>query len=97
MDQRINRLEEKLDTKLDAIVNKLHEVNITLIRNTDSLELHERRTDIAEKNLKSYELRLEQVFAYQKNVNLIAFKIIPAIAGIITFAYKMGWLTKLFA
>lgn len=90
MDLRINRLEEKLDSKLDLVVEKLHDINITLIRNTQSLEVHEQRTDIAEKRLDSYEDRLEKVASFHKTINLLVFKIIPALAAIVAFAYKVG-------
>jgi cob(I)alamin adenosyltransferase len=95
MDQRINRLEEKLDTKLDSIVEKLHDINITLIRNTDSLEVHEMRTDIAEKKLSLYEDRLDQLEAKDKLITSIVTKIIPGVAACVMFVYKMGWFEKL--
>lgn len=95
MDQRINRLEEKLDTKLDAIVDKLHQMNITLTRNTDSLEIHEKRTDIAEKKLDAYEERLDKIDSHNKLVTFIFLKVIPALAAIVAFLYKVGWLQKL--
>lgn len=95
MDQRINRLEEKLDTKLDAIVDKLHSIDVTLVRNTQSLEIHEKRTDIAEQKLDAYEVRLDKIDSHNKTVTFIFLKVIPAAAGVIAFLYKMGWLAKL--
>lgn len=47
MEKRI----DKMDAKLDIIIEKLHEQNIVLARNTDSLIVHEKRTDLAEQKL----------------------------------------------
>jgi hypothetical protein len=44
---RLIRIEEKLDKLSD----RLHETNIVLAENTQSLIIHEKRTDIAEQKL----------------------------------------------
>ncbi len=44
---RLIRIEEKLD----KLADKLHETNIVLAENTQSLIIHEKRTDIAEQKL----------------------------------------------
>lgn len=91
MEQRLNRIEQKLDEKFDTITDKLHDINVTLTRNTDSLEIHERRTDIAEQRLEEFQKKLNHVDTHVKIVNFIFLKIIPAAAGCVLFAKKMGW------
>lgn len=46
-DDRFSRLE----SKVDVIVEKIHSIDKTLERNTASLELHIRRTDILEESM----------------------------------------------
>jgi CII-binding regulator of phage lambda lysogenization HflD len=53
---RLLRIEEKLD----KITDKLHETNTILAENTQSLILHEKRTDLAEKKIEIVQLRLEK-------------------------------------
>ena len=104
MQKRLDKLEEKID----LIVDKLHDQNVTLARNTESLILHEKRTDIAEQKLNLLEneykehstrdmLRLENIESkldpIYKHVTVVntAFKyIIPAVAGILGFLFKIG-------
>ena len=56
MEKRIDRM----DAKLDTIIEKLQEQNITLARNTDSLIIHERRTTIAEEKLSLLQLEVKE-------------------------------------
>lgn len=51
---------DKLEEKIDIIVDKLHEQNVTLARNTESLILHEKRTDLAEKKLNLLEIQYKE-------------------------------------
>lgn len=43
---------ERIFDKLDNIDNKLSEMNIVLVRNTESLEYHIKRTDLLQNSLK---------------------------------------------
>lgn len=68
--------------KLDRIEQKLHEIDKTLSRNTDSLEYHVARTDALEDKLKpiqSHVLRVEG-----------AVKLVVAIVAIAAFLKQMG-------
>lgn len=58
MEKRLDKLEEKLDT----IIEKLQDQNLTLARNTDSLVIHEKRTDLAEQKLNVLELEYKAHF-----------------------------------
>lgn len=51
MEKRLDRLEEKLD----KLVDQLHELNITMAKNTESLIIHEKRTDLSEQRIASVE------------------------------------------
>lgn len=101
---RFNRIEDKLD----KITDKLQEMNVTLAENTQSLIIHEKRTDLAERKIELIQLQLneqvekdhkiiekleEKFLPIQTHVNLvnIVFKyVIPAIAGLTAFLYKVG-------
>lgn len=47
MEDKLNRIEEKLD----KVIEKINDTNVILAKNTESLIIHERRTDIAEQKL----------------------------------------------
>lgn len=42
---------DTLDSKLDKTNEKIHGIDITLVRNTESLEEHMRRTELLEKDI----------------------------------------------
>lgn len=50
----------KIEEKLDSIVEKLNETNTILAANTQSLIIHEKRTDIAEKNIEMLQIKFEK-------------------------------------
>ncbi len=47
--------------KLDLIVQKLHEIEIVLTKNTESLIIHEKRTDLAESKLEVLNTRIDEL------------------------------------
>lgn len=84
-----------MNDKLDVITDKLHQIDKTLQRNTDSLEHHIRRTDALEKDVK---LRSEQaandlkpIKAHVTFVNNM-LKAIGALGSVVVFLRAMGWL-----
>ena len=56
-DQRLQVIEGKIDT----VIEKLHEMNVVLAKNTESLIIHEKRTDIAEKKLEALNDRIDEI------------------------------------
>src|SRR5574343_603622 len=106
MEKRIDKLEEKID----VIIDKLHQQNLTLVRNTESLEVHEKRTDIAEQKLGLLEkefiehsskddlvlseinTKLTPIYKHVNVVNVILKYVLPALAGLITFLLKIGFI-----
>jgi len=50
----------KIEEKLDSITEKLHQTNIILAENTQSLIIHEKRTDLAEKKIELVQQRLDK-------------------------------------
>jgi hypothetical protein len=102
-DDRLSRIEEKLD----KLTDKLHETNVTLARNTESLIIHEKRTDLAEQKLSLLEkefsehskkddiilndiqLKLAPIHSHVQLVNIVFKYIIPAASGIILFLIKL--------
>lgn len=47
--------------KIDLVIEKLHEIEVTLAKNTESLIIHEKRTDIAEKKLEVLNERIDDL------------------------------------
>ena len=69
--EKLTRIEEKLnkiDDKIDKIVDKIHETNIVLAENTQSLIIHEKRTDIAEAKLGILEIEFKEYAALDRNM-----------------------------
>lgn len=93
---RLARIEEKLDT----LAEKLHDTNVILAENTQSLILHEKRTDLAEKKMQLLENKMDKqnekesvvLKEIQDHINLVSlvFKyVIPSIAAVILFLFKL--------
>jgi len=55
-----NRL-DRLEDKIDNIRAHIEVINVTMTRNTASLEEHMRRTDALEKKLKPVETHVERI------------------------------------
>lgn len=109
MENRLNKIESKIDT----ILEKIEEQNRILEKNTDSLIIHEKRTDLAEHKLKILELELEKLRQQESEeikainaqlhpiathvhaVGWVLKYIIPAGAAIIVAMYKMGLFDKI--
>jgi len=104
MENRLN----KIEAKIDSILEKIDEQNRILSKNTDSLIIHEKRTDLAEHKLKILEMELERlreqeseeikainsklspVVTHVQAVGWVFKYVIPAMAAIIVAMYKMG-------
>jgi chromosome segregation ATPase len=100
---RLTRIEEKLD----KISEKIEDINITMSANTQSLIIHEKRTDIAENRIALTELQLKEmstknkiilenieekiqpIYTHVTIINVIVKYVIPSIAGILVFLFKM--------
>jgi hypothetical protein len=51
MENNVDKRLEKIEGKIDIIVEKIHSIDKTLDRNTDSLDMHIKRTNLLEKKL----------------------------------------------
>jgi hypothetical protein len=98
----------RIEDKLDKLADKLQETNIVLAENTQSLIIHEKRTDLAESKLsllevqfKEYaardsvilreiEQKLEPISNHVNIVHVIFKYVLPSIAAILVFLYKIG-------
>lgn len=78
-DERNKRIEEKID----AVVDKLHEIDKTLVRNTVSLEDHMRRTAANEENLRLLREEIKPLSTHVRTINWIA-KVVTFIVTVIT-------------
>lgn len=77
---------DKLHTKVDEVSDKLSDINETLNRNTDSLELHMKRSDALELMLKDQEKSFEaQIEPIKKHVNMVkgALKLIGLVSTLL--------------
>lgn len=54
----IFKVVSRLDSKIDKLDERMDRIDITLVRNTDDLENHMRRTDANEKRLEHIEKKL---------------------------------------
>lgn len=79
---KIDRLSEKLDEKLDKINDRLGETEKAIIRNTDSLEIHMMRTELAEQRLELIEEEIKPVLQGVGFLKTVA-KIGSFLAGIL--------------
>ena len=52
---------QNIENKLDAVVEKLYEMNVILAKNTESLIIHEKRTDLAEKKIETLNERIDEI------------------------------------
>ena len=58
----------RIEDKLDRITEKLQETNIVLAENTQSLIIHEKRTDLAENKLNLLEIEFKEYTARDRVV-----------------------------
>lgn len=87
----MDRLENKIDKMQDALVR----IEVTMERNTLSLEEHMRRTNILEGELKAQKEKTEkQLLPLQDQAKLIKWsvRIVSVGAAVLVFLKSMGWL-----
>lgn len=84
---------DKLHTKVDEVNDKLTDINTTLNRNTDSLELHMKRSDTLESMLKQQETSfVAQIEPIKKHVNMVkgALKLIGLVSTLLGILKLLG-------
>lgn len=71
---RLIRLEEKID----KISDKLNDINVTLAENTQSLIIHEKRTDLAERKIELVQVQInEQIENEHRIIEKLDERLIP--------------------
>jgi chromosome segregation ATPase len=88
------KLLEKLDEKLDKVEERLNNIDITLAKNTQSLDEHIRRTELAEEaiviikdELKPIQKHVTQVHTILQAIGFISI-LVSIVAGIVKiFSY----------
>lgn len=85
MEKQLERIEKSLET----LSEKVHSIDKTLVRNTDSLEIHIKRTELLEKEVAPIKIHVTRV----EFVVTWGFKIIAG-GGAVT---GLGYLLKLIA
>jgi hypothetical protein len=76
---------ERIETKIDKLDEKLHSIDITLVKQEASLDKHIKRTDINEAQLQKFEKEIVPVLNSIK-----AVKIIFSILTFIISAFLLG-------
>ena len=80
-----------IEAKIDAILIEIEKQSRILEKNTDSLIIHEKRTDLAEHKLKILEMELDRLKAQEKEqYKEISEKLEP----ISTHVHAVGWILK---
>lgn len=75
---------DKLDAKLDKLDSRLDSIDITLARQCDSLEMHIKRTDLLEEEVKPLRKFMLQILGVGKFLALVSL-ILTIIATICRF------------
>jgi hypothetical protein len=90
------KLLEKLDEKLDKVEERLGSIDITLAKNTQSLDEHIRRTELAEEaigfikdELKPIQKHVTQVHTILQAIGFIAV-VVSILAGIVKVLQFFG-------
>jgi uncharacterized membrane protein YukC len=85
---------ERILDKLDRIQDKIADIDKTLVKNTESLEEHIRRTNLLETQLTKQDEKLAPVYTHVDRVNFIVsvFKWV-GVSGCVTF---IGYMAKLY-
>ena len=90
MEKRLDKIEEKVD----IIVDKLYSIERILDKNTESLIIHEKRTNIAEQKLEVLEAHVNKssstLKAHIKAIEWLFKYVIPCTIGLIVAAYKLN-------
>lgn len=85
--------------KLDKIVEDVNEIKVILARNTSSLELHMKRTDLAEQNLEQLRQEVsEDLKPIKEHISMIkgAMWLLGMLGAMLLGLQQLGILNKLF-
>ena len=89
MSNNDNDWQNRLENKLDRLDQRLDDVQITLTKNTDTLIVHEKRSDINEKNL---DLLRQEFIPVKSHVTFVnhAFKLFSVVLSLLLAAKSLG-------
>ena len=79
------KLLEKLDEKMDQVQERLGEIDVTLAKNTASLEEHIRRTELAEEAIAVIKDELKPIQKHVTQVHTV-FQVIGFVAVAVSIA-----------
>lgn len=85
--------------KLDKIVEDVNEIKVILARNTSSLELHIKRTDLAEQNLEQLRQEVsDDLKPIKEHINMVkgAMWLLGVLGAALLGLQQLGILNKLF-
>lgn len=82
--------EERILAKLDELNKYVAEINITMALNTQSLEIHIKRTNLLEEKLKPVEDHVKSVQAWARLTKAAATGVVAAAAFMVSVAKLLG-------
>jgi hypothetical protein len=99
--QRLDQGQQKISDKIDLLIDKHHDLHVQLVRNTDSLIVHEKRTDLAEKRLEHVEQHITRVnkvidcLTPSKKKIAIILLIISLVSGSVDLTSKKSFIKEI--
>lgn len=87
---------DKLETKIDRLDDRLDRIDITLVKLTDSVVMHERRSTAAEANLEILKQELDPIKEHVQSVNVVYKVVVLAGSALIGFVTIASFVLSLF-
>lgn len=86
--------DEKLHEKIDIVVERIHNIDMTLVRQEETLKEHIRRS-LA--NEQAVDILKEELKPLKKRENFISsvLKFIIACSSVLAFLASVGWLNRI--
>lgn len=81
----------KIEAKIDSVLDEIKQIHKTLDKNTDSLIIHEKRTDLAEHKLRLLEIELEKLTEIEQEERKSMH---TKLDGVVTHVNAVNWLLK---
>lgn len=81
----------KIEAKIDSVLDEIKQINKTLDKNTDSLIIHEKRTDLAEHKLRLLEIELEKLTEIEQEERKSMHE---KLDNVVTHVNAVNWLLK---
>lgn len=89
---------DKIEGKIDKLIDQVNEVNVTLAKNTESLILHEKRTDLAEQRIAHIEdIILQKQVEYDSTLKELIKEISPIKSHVAAIGFTFKYIIPAFS